>query len=377
MPHLFWLFFAIISVYPQNCSAGLLDWLSKKLTNYNLPPEQLRYKDLIPQKTPAIRDRRGQVLWPKGSRQQYPVKMAEIPQHLKDFVILSEDAKFYAHKGFDVDEISKAMKENIRQVKIKRGGSTITQQLVKNLFLDKKRSWSRKIYEIPWAKKVENDLSKAQIISLYLNIIEWGPGIYGAQAASLYAFDKSLAELSELESIYLAMIIPNPKKFNIHKSPKMLSFLKNKKNKFVKRLHLEKKFDESKKQSLIEEEWMHKDLSSENRIYTTDKNSGLRGLWQKITERHPDLTKLKTLTLDRKIQTELFESEIVYPETTLPLTEIDPVVAQGLCTVEENKKIIALRNCESGHQFTIPSQTSEMQQEFYSWKAIPPEKLTP
>jgi monofunctional biosynthetic peptidoglycan transglycosylase len=138
------------------------------------------------------------------------VLFAHIPQLLKDTVRIAEDAGFYWHKGIDVEEFKEAITKNIREKKFARGGSTITQQLAKNLYLSTKKSLFRKIKEYLIARKLEKTLSKDRIFELYLNVIELGPGVFGIQAASQYYFGCSVAELTLEEIVRLVAVLPRP-----------------------------------------------------------------------------------------------------------------------------------------------------------------------
>lgn len=142
------------------------------------------------------------------------VPFKAIPQLLKDTVRISEDTDFYHHKGIDYYELKEAIKRNLKDGKKARGGSTITQQLAKNLFLSTEKSYTRKAKEFVLAKKLESHLSKDRIFSLYLNVIEFGKGIFGVEAASLYYFHKSVGQLNLNEIIRLAAVIPKPLKVN-------------------------------------------------------------------------------------------------------------------------------------------------------------------
>lgn len=138
------------------------------------------------------------------------VSFANIPQLLKDTVRIGEDAGFYWHKGIDFEELKEAIKKNIQEKKFARGGSTITQQLAKNLYLSPKKSLIRKIKEYLIAKRLEKALSKDRIFELYLNVIELGPGIFGVQAASRYYFGCEVDELSIEEIVRLVAVLPRP-----------------------------------------------------------------------------------------------------------------------------------------------------------------------
>lgn len=126
-------------------------------------------------------------------------------------VIAAEDAGFYTHGGYDLASILTAAADNEARAAVWRGGSTLTQQLSKNLFLDGERSYTRKLRELLYAVEMEQKLGKARILELYLNVVEWGPGIYGARAAALTYFLKSPAGLLPEEAAWLASILPAPR----------------------------------------------------------------------------------------------------------------------------------------------------------------------
>jgi len=142
--------------------------------------------------------------------QQSWVSFEKIPQLLKDTVRIAEDAGFYWHKGIDFEELKEAVKKNIQEKKFARGGSTITQQLAKNLYLSPKKSLMRKSKEYLIARRLEKNLSKARIFELYLNVIELGPGIFGIQAASRHFFGCDVDELSLEEVVRLVAVLPRP-----------------------------------------------------------------------------------------------------------------------------------------------------------------------
>lgn len=141
--------------------------------------------------------------------------LSQINPNLQWAVITSEDGGFYNHRGFSLEGITYAMACNIREGRFARGGSTITQQLVKNIFLTQNKNIGRKAEEflITWIIESTCLVSKERILELYLNIIEWGPNIYGIKEASQFYFSKKPANLTLTESLFLAYIIPRPTKF--------------------------------------------------------------------------------------------------------------------------------------------------------------------
>lgn len=152
-------------------------------------------------------------LWSGGAWCGRPtfVPIDEISRHLLRAVLVAEDDAFYQHWGIDWRAIRAAAEENARG-KRRRGGSTITQQLVKNLFLTTHSNWLRKAVELPLALLAELMLSKKRILELYLNVVEWGPGIYGAERAARFHYDKPAARLGREEAARLAAILPSPQR---------------------------------------------------------------------------------------------------------------------------------------------------------------------
>ncbi len=142
--------------------------------------------------------------------------LARIPRDLRRAVIEAEDGKFYRHHGFDAEAIKAARARNERADDIRRGGSTITQQLAKNLFLSSERSYVRKGREAAIAAVMELLLPKDRILELYLNSIEFGPGVFGAAAAAEHHFGVPLAKLSRDQCCRLAAIIPAPLRYRVN-----------------------------------------------------------------------------------------------------------------------------------------------------------------
>jgi membrane peptidoglycan carboxypeptidase len=150
------------------------------------------------------------------------VPLSEIAESLQMSVITMEDDTFFQHKGINYKETWNAFKEDIKKRKYKRGGSTITQQLAKNLFLSKEKTLSRKLKEYFLARKIEEILPKDKILERYLNEVEWGDGIYGAEMAARYYFDKRASELDLPESTFLAAMLANPHYYHPDKNPERL-----------------------------------------------------------------------------------------------------------------------------------------------------------
>jgi len=158
-----------------------------------------------------LRDKEYQQKGIRAARQQIWVPYGEVSDHLKKAILLSEDASFFNHKGVDVHELKEALKRDWEIGSFKRGGSTITMQLAKNLYLNPSKNPLRKAKEIVIAWQLERALSKRRIFEIYLNVVEWGRNIYGAEAAARHYFGKPAAGLDILESTTLAALLPSPR----------------------------------------------------------------------------------------------------------------------------------------------------------------------
>ena len=145
-----------------------------------------------------------------------------ISPHLKRAVITAEDAKFIKHNGFDYEAMQMAYKKNLSKRKIVAGGSTISQQLAKNLFLSTERTPWRKIEEAIITLMIENVMNKRRILEIYLNIIEWGNNVFGAKAAALHYYNISASSLSAKQSSQLAAMIPNPRFYDRNRNNPLL-----------------------------------------------------------------------------------------------------------------------------------------------------------
>ena len=143
-------------------------------------------------------------------RQQIWVPYGAISEPLKKAILVSEDASFFSHKGVDVFELKEALKKDWETGSFKRGGSTITMQLARNLYLNPSKNPLRKAKEIIIAQQLEQALSKRRIFEIYLNVVEFGRNIYGAEAAARHYFGKSAANLDPLEAATLAALLPSP-----------------------------------------------------------------------------------------------------------------------------------------------------------------------
>jgi monofunctional biosynthetic peptidoglycan transglycosylase len=184
---------------------------------YLVYPDVSILKKINPKKTSFMeyREDQWQAKGKKLSIQKKWVSLSRISPYLVKAIIIAEDDKFWSHHGFDVDAIQKALEKNIEKGKFKFGGSTISQQLVKNLYLTPAKNPVRKLKEAIITWRVEQTISKRRILELYLNVVEWGNGIFGAEMASQRYFGKPAALLTAEEAAKLAAILPNPIRFRV------------------------------------------------------------------------------------------------------------------------------------------------------------------
>jgi len=145
------------------------------------------------------------------------VSYGNISNHLKRALIAAEDAKFVDHEGFDWEGIAKAYQKNMKKGRVVAGGSTISQQLAKNLFLSTKRTPWRKGEEVLITLMLEAVMDKRRIFEIYLNVIEWGDGVFGAEAAARHYFGVRASQLTAEQAARLAAMVPNPRYYDRHR----------------------------------------------------------------------------------------------------------------------------------------------------------------
>lgn len=162
---------------------------------------------------------------PRAARplQRTWVDYAHISANLKRAVVTSEDARFLNHEGVDWEAMEKAYTDNLHRGRTVRGGSTISQQLAKNLFLSSRRSYMRKVEELLIALMVEAVWDKRRILEVYLNVVEWGDGVYGAEAGARHYFGVSALSLDPSQAALMAAMLPSPKFFDHHRDAAYLS----------------------------------------------------------------------------------------------------------------------------------------------------------
>lgn len=189
---------------------------------YTVYPDVSRLKKENPKKTSFIEYREEE--WKKRGKkvriQKKWVSLGQISPYVMKAVIIAEDDKFWSHKGFDLDAIQKALEKDLEKGKFKFGGSTISQQLVKNLYLTPSKNPMRKAKEAIITWRLERALNKRRILELYLNVVEWGEGIFGIEAAAQHYYSKPAIALGAQEAARLASVLPNPRRYRPNGSSK-------------------------------------------------------------------------------------------------------------------------------------------------------------
>jgi len=201
---------------------------------------------------PVLNLNTGVKFFPLGSDQQsvagisQPMtKLDQISSFLIDCVIYAEDDTFYSHYGFNFRQIWRSFRDAVLRKRRLRGASTISQQLVKNIFFSNKRSFLRKFFEAIYTVKLERNFTKNQILTLYLNNIEWGKDIYGIREASLFYFQKEPLDLGPLEAAFLAAIVPNPVVYSrSFKDEQLSEFMKKRVENIIELLIYYEKIDD-------------------------------------------------------------------------------------------------------------------------------------
>ena len=203
------------SVWRGTCYALLIALISVTLVQFWFFVHVWYWVDHNPQTT-AFMDARLERLRENNPRtvlQHQWTPYDRISANLKRAIIAAEDAKFLDHEGFDWEGIQKAHEKNVKKGRIVSGGSTISQQLAKNLFLSGERTWWRKAQEAAITIMIETMMSKRRILEIYLNVIEWGNAVFGAEAAARHHYGTSAAGLTPHQAAHLAAMVPSPRRY--------------------------------------------------------------------------------------------------------------------------------------------------------------------
>jgi monofunctional biosynthetic peptidoglycan transglycosylase len=179
-------------------------------------PDVSSLKKQNPEKTAFMEYRERQWREKRKKVEVYQIwaPLSNISPYLIKAVVIAEDDNFWRHEGFDYEAMRKAIERDLKDKKFGFGGSTISQQLARNLYLSPEKSLLRKIREAFITWRMEKVLSKRRILELYLNLVEWGEGIFGAEAASRHYYGKSSSDLTPQEAARLATVLPSPRRYN-------------------------------------------------------------------------------------------------------------------------------------------------------------------
>jgi monofunctional biosynthetic peptidoglycan transglycosylase len=180
------------------------------IRDVSLLPKLKKQYPVVRYQGPQVRPK---IEWSERRPVQW-VLLQEVSTYARGAIVVSEDWAFWQHPGYDLQQIKEAIKEDLEEKEFARGASTITQQVVKNVFLSNQKSLIRKIKEFFLAMLLEKQVGKKRILETYLNIAEWGEGIFGIQKASYYYFKKPPSQLTPREGAFLAMLLPSPKRYS-------------------------------------------------------------------------------------------------------------------------------------------------------------------
>jgi len=181
-------------------------------------PDVTSLKHYRPATASEVLDRDGMVLAHYYDRKfRIWAPMASMPESVIQAVVTAEDDTFFGHQGINYKAVWEALRHDVQKKRFARGGSTITQQMIKNVLLSKEKTLTRKLREFVLARQAEELLTKRQILEIYLNEVEWGENIYGIEAASRFYFDKHVSELLIHEAVLLAGMLPNPRYYDPYK----------------------------------------------------------------------------------------------------------------------------------------------------------------
>jgi monofunctional biosynthetic peptidoglycan transglycosylase len=194
-----------------------------------------------------------------------PIAIASISSVLVDAVVLSEDASFFVHGPFDFGEVAAAAKVDLKEGRYVRGASTLTQQLAKNLFLGTRKTLWRKFREALLAIKLERTLPKKRILALYLNAVEWGDGVFGAEAGAQSLFKVHAAELTPAQAAVMAAMLPAPRRLNLAAPPRWLG---RRSRHVLDLLRVERRIDDAELRAAQEQ--LEKILEGEKAAVTAD-----------------------------------------------------------------------------------------------------------
>jgi monofunctional biosynthetic peptidoglycan transglycosylase len=339
---------------------ALVVWTWRALSDL---PDVAILKHYRPPAASEVLDRSGAVLAHFSDRKfRVWVPIAELPEIVIRAVVIAEDDTFFGHQGINYKAVWEALKHDVQKKRFARGGSTITQQMIKNVLLSKEKTIVRKLREFVLAQQAEEILTKRKILEIYLNEVEWGENIYGIEAASRYYFDKHATEITKAEAALLAGMLPNPKYYDPFKRPEKA---RRRQEKVLFNMHQAKVLTGDEYAAALAEPPRLRDPSSTRFDFSMlsggrDRPCHLRVLEQILLDAYDERTltrsrmKIRT-TLDKSLQDSLTAFVSSGNETTEVSSEQVLIVREG----PEIRALACSGNEESTRSFIAPLGTPD------------------
>jgi len=272
------IFFSLLGLFALCIFVAAL-WVAHALSHL---PDVTVLKHYRPPAAAEVVDRNGNFLtnyYDKKFRIWVPI--SSLPDILIRAVVIAEDDTFFGHEGVNYQAVWDALRHDLKKKRFARGGSTITQQMIKNVLLSKEKTITRKLREFVLARKAEEILSKKRILEIYLNEVEWGENIYGVEAASRYYLDKNASELTAGEAALLAGMLPNPKYYNPFKRPDKT---KHRQEQVLFNMHQAKVMTDGEYEAALEAPLALRKEESGRFDFAALSNSNGRACYQKVLE---------------------------------------------------------------------------------------------
>lgn len=350
-------------------------WLSRMLSNL---PDVSILKHYRPAAAAEVLDKDGNVLTQYYDRKfRIWAPISGLPDIVIEAVVIAEDDTFFEHKGVNYKAAWDALVHDMHKHRFARGGSTITQQMIKNVFLSKEKTITRKVREYVLARKAEEILSKRRILEIYLNEVEWGENIYGIEAASRYYFAKHAQELTAGEAALLAGMLPNPRYYNPFKRPEKA---RRRQEQVLFNMHQAKLLSDEEYNAALSQVALRKEGSDRFDFSALSGGNGRPCYQHALEESLLDMygeQKLYrggmtiTTTLDRSLQDELRRLDEGLGDKKRDVPERVLVVKQG--------DAIRALVCESSREQEVRDRVGSLVPFFtsgYEVSAVPPSSIT-
>ncbi|HUL00383.1 MAG TPA: transglycosylase domain-containing protein [Nitrospirota bacterium] len=348
-------------------------WLFHVISNL---PDVSSLKHYRPPAAADILDKNGQLLANYyDTKYRIWVPIHDIPDIMVQAVVTAEDDTFFEHKGVNYKATWNALMHDVHQHRFSRGGSTITQQMIKNVLLSKEKTISRKIREYILATKAEEILTKRQILEIYLNEVEWGENIYGIEAASRFYLDKHVADVTVAEAALLAGMLPNPRYYNPYKR---MEKARERQERVLFNMQQAKLITQDEYEAALSAPLLLRQEGS-GRLYIPNAMTGhARPCYEHALEQalltvfsdnslHLSGSIIRT-TLDKSLQTELDKDTSLFPDKAADMNDGVLIVKQNgqirafVCGTSKEKEIsamlVSLGPVYSGYEVSVSSPES-------------------